>query len=64
MHRAVRSPLARRGATLIEYAVLAGLITLALATVIMIAGQRTARSYDPGANPRTTEPQHLPADSR
>jgi Flp pilus assembly pilin Flp len=40
---AIRARWNRRGATLIEYAVLGGLVVLALATAIMVAGQRTSR---------------------
>jgi Flp pilus assembly pilin Flp len=43
MGRAIRARGNRCGATLIEYAVLGGLIVLALATAIMVAGQRTSR---------------------
>jgi Flp pilus assembly pilin Flp len=63
MSLANNSRCGRRGATLIEYAVLAGLVMLALATAIMVAGQRTARSYDPsGKADVTVQPQELPAD--
>jgi hypothetical protein len=53
----------RRGATLIEYAVLAGLVALALATAIMVAGQRTARSYDPNLESGVSA-KESPADTR
>ncbi len=36
---------ARRGATAIEYAVLFGLVVLAISTAIMLVGQSTARTY-------------------
>jgi hypothetical protein len=63
MIRAVSSARNRRGATLIEYAVLAGLVALALATAIMIAGQRTARSYGTGEEPGAPV-QESPANPR
>ncbi|MCC7083731.1 MAG: hypothetical protein IT427_01845 [Pirellulales bacterium] len=49
MYAATPFRFARRGATLIEYAVLAGLVTLAVATAIMVAGQRTALNHDAAA---------------
>jgi Flp pilus assembly pilin Flp len=63
MGRAIRRCGNRRGATLIEYAVLAGLVALALATAIMVAGQRTARPHDPSLDAGVSA-KESPADGR